>query len=96
MTLIISSTVARRKANVLMLDQVSNLLLASEPDLVRREDGILVWRVPIDLTMGSRGRLGRVGMLDINAYTGEIYSSHELFEQINETAQRLYNEHFEA
>jgi hypothetical protein len=68
----VSAFVARQKVNVLMLEQVSNLLLAGEPQLVRRPGGHLVWQVPVDLTFPSRGRVGCIGELDVDARYGEV------------------------
>ena len=49
----IPAFVARQKVNVLMLEQVSNLLLAAKPVLEQTPDGNWQWRVPVDLTFQS-------------------------------------------
>lgn len=80
-SLAISATIARRKANVVTLERVSNLLLADEPSLVS-ESGKWVWRVPIDLTFPSHGRVGRVGELDVDTQNGNVYFDEALLESL--------------
>jgi len=63
---------ARQKVNVLMLERVSNLLLAGEPRPVQRSGGHRVWQVPVDLAFPSHGRVGCVGKLDVDARYGEL------------------------
>jgi hypothetical protein len=77
-TLPISAFVARQRVNVLVAERVSNLLLADEPSLVQTPDQDWVWRVPVDLTFPSRGRVGRVGELDVDAHHGEVRYSDAL------------------
>ena len=75
----ISAFVARQKINVLMLEQISHLLLADDPELVMRADRTWVWRVPIDFTYPSRGRVGRVGEMEVDAQHGEVrYTTADL------------------
>lgn len=85
----ISALVARQKVNVLMLEQVSNLLLADEPKLVHLPDGKWVWRVPIDLTFPSQGRVGRVGEVEVDAQHGQVNYGDDTLAQINEATRRL-------
>lgn len=87
--LTISAFVARQKVNVLMLEQVSNLLLADEPALIQLSDDAWVWRVPIDLTYPSHGRVGRVGTVDVDARYGEVRSTDATLAQLRQSAQRL-------
>ena len=85
----ISALVARQKVNVLMLEQVSNLLLADDPKLVQLPDGKWVWRVPVDLTFPSQGRAGRVGELDVDARYGQVFYSEAILTEIGNAARRL-------
>ena len=85
----ISAFVARQKVNVLMLEQVSNLLLAGEPRLEQTPDGNWVWRVPVDLTFASRGRIGCVGEVDVDVRYGEVHYDDALLTQMTSEAQRL-------
>lgn len=85
----ISAFVARQKVNVLMLEQVSNLLLADEPELIQRADHVWAWRVPIDLTYPSHGRVGRVGEVEVDARHGEVHYTEAMLNQIRDNAHHL-------
>jgi hypothetical protein len=85
----ISAMVARRKINVLMLERVSNLLLANEPALIQLPDKKWVWQVPIDLTCSSSGRIGCVGKIDVDAQYGEVRYSEKLLAEIAHNAEQL-------
>ncbi len=85
----ISARVARQKVNVLLLEQVSNLLLADDPVMISSPEGKWLWRVPVDLTYPGRGRVGRVGQVDVGAEYGEIHYDDALLEQIRTAARQL-------
>jgi hypothetical protein len=85
----ISAFVARQKANVLMLEQVSNLLLAGEPALEHTPEGEWRWRVPIDLTFPAYGRVGKVGEILVDAQYGNVYYDDALLAQISAEAEQL-------
>jgi hypothetical protein len=85
----ISAFVARQKANVLMLEQVSNLLLAGEPVLEHTPEGQWHWRVPIDLTFPAYGRVGKVGEILVDAHYGSVYYDDALLAQISAEAEQL-------
>lgn len=85
----ISAFVARQKVNVLMLEQVSNLLLAGEPALEQASDGDWQWRVPVDLTFPEHGRVGRVGEVIVNAQYGEVRYDETVLARIADKARRL-------
>lgn len=88
----ISAFVARQKANVLMLEQVSNLLLADEPVLEHTSEGEWHWRVPIDLTFPAYGRVGKVGEIIVDAQYGNVYYDDALLAQISAGAEQLANQ----
>lgn len=85
----ITAAHARRKVNVLMLDQVSNLLLANDPTFIQTAAGKWVWRVPVDLTYPKYGRVGKVGEVDVDAHSGMIDYDRHLLEEISKTAIAL-------
>lgn len=85
----ISAFSARQQVNVLMLERVSNLLLASDPWLVQSESGEWRWRVPIDLTYPNKGRVGRVGLLDVDATLGLVVYTEKMLESISSEAAKL-------
>jgi hypothetical protein len=84
----ISAFVARQQVNVLMLEQVSNLLLAGEPTLMQTERGWR-WRVPVNLTFPAHGWVGCVGEVEVDARYGEIHYDDTLLARIASAAQRL-------
>lgn len=85
----ITSTLARRKINVLMLDRVSNQLVAGEPSLQQNVAGDWVWRVPVELGFIKYGRVGKVDELDVNARSGMIYFDDVQLKRIGEKAREL-------
>jgi len=85
----ISAFVARQKVNVLMLEQVSNLLLAGEPVLEQTSGGHWRWRVPVDLTFPTHGRVGCVGEVEVDARYGEVHYDDALLARIADEVKRL-------
>lgn len=88
----ISAFVARQKVNVLMLEQVSNLLLAGEPTLEQTAGGNWLWRVPVDLTFPTHGRVGCVGEVEVDARYGEVRYDDALLSRIAREAKHLAQE----
>jgi hypothetical protein len=92
----ISPFIARQKINVLMLERVSNLLLAGEPNLRQDVENNWVWRVPIYLTFPSHGRAGFIGEIEIDAHYGEIRYNEDLLNQFaskaDEVAKQVLNQ----
>lgn len=87
----ISAFTARQKANVFVLENISNLLLADTPEL-QNKGGKWIWNVPIDLTLSGKSRVGRVGTIEIDATYGEILYDDHLIDQITESTDRLMRE----
>ena len=85
----VSAFVARQKVNVLILERVSNLLLSGDPRLVQGSDESWLWRVPVDLTFPTHGRVGCVGKVDVDARYGKVYYDDMLLSRISDEAQRL-------
>lgn len=85
----ISAFVARQKVNVLVLEQISHQLLAGEPALVQTSDGSWLWRVSVDLTFPSRGRVGCVGEIEVDARYGEVRYNEDLLARMADQAQQL-------
>lgn len=83
----VTAAYARRKVNRLMLDCVSYLLLAGEPTLIQADRWY--WRVPIDLTFPSLGRVGCVGEIDVDATSGQVKFTTEALAQIAQTSDHL-------
>lgn len=87
----ISAYTARQKANVFVLENISNLLLADTPELQKAGDK-QVWQVPIDLTLPGKGRVGRVGVIAIDATFGEIHYDDRLIDEMTAVTARLMHE----
>jgi hypothetical protein len=85
--------VARQKVNVLVLTRISNLLLAGEPTLVQKSETEWTWRVPVDLTFPSHGRIGQVGELEVDAQRGEVHYTEGLLAQLQTEAERLADQY---
>ena len=85
----ISAFVARQKVNVLLLEHVSNLLLAGEPALEQTRAGQWQWRVPVDLTFPTHGRVGKVGEIVVDAHYGSVYYDDAQLACIAVEAERL-------
>ena len=83
----IGAVSAKRQVNALLATHAGNLLLADEPVLVLADRA--VWRVPVDLTAPSMGRLGRVGEVDVDAQSGELLLDDALIEGIRKRATDL-------
>ena len=79
---------ARRLVSRYVTRHIADLLHGETPTLVWRGDGAF-WRVPIALSAPSKGRIGKVGQIDVNVQTGKLEISAELIEQIEEEAERL-------
>lgn len=84
---ILSAETARRRANVWLLENVGNLLRAESPELVLGDQ--LMWRFDVVLTSPSRGWVGAVGRLEVDATTGEILADETLAQEFIPRAQAL-------
>jgi hypothetical protein len=87
-TLNITAYTARRKVNALVLKRVGTGLFSDEPTLVVTDKAV-VWRAPIFVSTASRGRLGQVGQIDVDAQTGAILADDTVLKAIGDHAERL-------
>jgi hypothetical protein len=83
----VTDVIAQRKVSRLLLDEVGNLLYGERPSLVVERR--LLWRVPVWLGSPTRGPIGQVGSLDVDAQTGEILFTQEVLEEIAERGNAL-------
>lgn len=83
----VTDQTAQRQVSKLLLDQVGNLVYGERPSLVvaRR----LLWRVPIWIATSATGPLGQIGVLDVDAQTGEILFTQQLLDDIVERGNVL-------
>ncbi len=84
----ITGFTARQKASGYVGDRISHLMGGDEPTLMLARER-LVWRVPIVLTSPSKGRLGFVGSIDVDARTGSLLIPPGFEEQVQVRAQTL-------
>ncbi len=82
-----TAAIARRKVNAFLATHVGNLLLAGDPVLTLSER--IAWRVPVDLTTPTMGRLGRVGEVDVDVESGELLLNDAQITEMQERAHRL-------
>jgi hypothetical protein len=85
----VSSIVARRKVNALLLDHVGTGVYANDPEMLVR-DGRLYWRVPVLLALPTLGRLGQVGTIKVDVQTGEILADDTTWQELSDHAERLF------
>lgn len=83
----VTDYVAQRRVSRLLLDQVGNLLYGEKPSLVAGQR--LLWRVPVWLGLPTIGPVGQVGVLDVDAQTGEILFDQQLLKTIEESGNAL-------
>ena len=83
----ISAYAAKQKVNGFVLSEISYMMHAGEPTLVFDER--IFWRVPIILSLTSRGDIGEVGSLDVDVETGQLHVSPQWIAEINARAQGL-------
>jgi hypothetical protein len=88
-TEVLDRDVARRRANVWLLETVGNLLGAENAELILSEP--LRWRYDVilglpDLEHPGTGDLFRVGMIEVDATSGEVLNQEELAQELHTSA----------
>jgi hypothetical protein len=83
----ISAYAARQKVNDFVLSDVSYMMHADAPTLVLGER--ICWRVPVILSLTSKGDVGEVGAIDVDVETGQIHVTPQLVAEINARAEGL-------
>jgi len=84
----VSAFIARRQVTHYLIDNVSDHLCGETPDLVVDGDR-LTWRVPVFLYLTSRGKVGQVGAVDVDAQTGQLQITPALIIEIEQRAREL-------
>ena len=79
-TVNIDAKTARRRATAWLVSEVGNMLIGGTPQLVISQQ--TVWRVPAILTSSSVGTVGQVGVVDVDATSGETFVDEESRKQI--------------
>ena len=83
----VSAYSARQKVDSFILSEISYMMHAGEPNLVVGES--INWRVPIILSLASRGNVGEVGTIDVNAQTGQLTTTPQLIAEVTARAEGL-------
>jgi hypothetical protein len=83
----ISAYAARQKVNDFVLSDISYMMHAGDPTLVLAER--ICWRVPVVLSLTSRGDVGEVGTIDVDVETGQIHVTPQLIAEFNARAEGL-------
>jgi len=84
----VTSETARRQVSAFVGNQIADLLYGEMPDLVLRERGAY-WRVPVVLSSRSLGRIGQVGIIDVDVETGDLNITDQTIAEIGHHAQRF-------
>lgn len=84
----VSAFVARQKVTGYVLDRVSDHMAGDAPSLVIDGERFL-WRVPVYLAVLPQGRLGQVGIIDVDAQTGQLLVTNRLIEEMQRNAREL-------
>lgn len=83
----VSAYAARHKVNSFVLDEISYMMHAGEPVLVLANR--IFWRVPVILSMKSRGDVGEVGLIDVDVETGQMQVTPKLISEMTARAESL-------
>ena len=78
---------ARRKANGWLITHVGHLV-AQQPQL-KQVDGKLVWRFAAFLTSKGHSPRGPVGIVDVDAYLGDVVTSEATASEMIANAQKI-------
>ncbi len=83
----ITASAAQCSVTKFVVTQISSQLRGDMPDL--RLDEPQCWSVPVILTLPSRGAVGKVGEVLVDAATGEVLADAEDLRTIADYAERL-------
>ena len=86
-TISVAATTACRTVNGWVGSFVADMLMAATPTLILSSVPPH-WRVPVVLG-SSKGVVGQVGVIDVNAHTGALITSPELIDQLRQQAMRV-------
>jgi hypothetical protein len=83
----ITPFVARQKVTGFVILEISDHLRGEQPELVVGDR--LCWSVPVVLTSPSRGVVGKVGEILVDATTGELLVDKDTVQRMSDDADRL-------
>lgn len=80
---------ARQLVGIHMGNTIGDLVAGDTPDELVITSSRAYWRVPVILFGGVRGRIGRVGHVDVDSETGDLQLTEALQSELEENALRL-------
>jgi hypothetical protein len=83
----VSAEEARRQVSRWLLNEVSYLMGADPPTLVVKER--IIWQVPAWIGFPYVGRVGTVGMIEVDVETGEMNNTPERQAELQRRAKEL-------
>lgn len=83
----ITPFVARQKVTGFVIQEISDRMCGDQPDLVVGDR--LCWSVPVVLTSPTRGVVGKVGEILVDATTGELLVEKDTVQRMSDDADRL-------
>jgi hypothetical protein len=83
----ITPFVARQTVTGFVIREISDRLRGEEPQLVVGDR--LCWSVPVVLTSPTRGDVGKVGEVLVDATTGELLVEKDTVQRLSHDADRL-------
>jgi hypothetical protein len=83
----VSAFTARQKVTRFVVTEISTQLLAEEPELSVGHR--LCWSVPVMLSSPTRGIVGKVGVIAVDATTGELLTDPDTVRRMSEDARLL-------
>jgi hypothetical protein len=89
-TLNVTADEARQKVNREVIPELGTGLIAQTPELRVIEEQV-TWRVPIILSLPGLGNIGQVGVIEVDAHTGEVLTDTDVETEIVQHARWLYN-----
>ncbi len=78
---------ARQRVNRWVLQEIGNQLRGATPELLIGDHPC--WLVPVELTAPVQGAIGRVGLIRVDATTGELVADAETIRELTENAGHL-------
>ena len=83
----ITPFVARQRVTGFVIREIGDRMRGNEPELVVGER--LCWSVPVVLTSGIRGVVGKVGDILVDTTTGELPLEKDIVQRMSNDADRL-------
>jgi hypothetical protein len=89
-----SAVAARQKVNSFVLSEISYMMHAGTPILVVGER--ISWRVPVILSLATKGDVGEMGVIDVDVETGQMHITPQLLMEINNRAEAVATHNLKA